>query len=792
MTRRPMCLLCLFLMVFLCLGDWLGFPLIRGNPLPESLQEWVGIHPQVSICGEVETSEETEYSQSIYLKQTYLIYNSKKFPIKNVRVFLKEKQEVPVGAVLLLSGKLTEVEKPRNEGEFDSRQYYACRHIYYFLKDAEIVNASAGYSRYGQLLADLKSHFADVLAETTGEAAGVFTAIALGDKSVLEEETKLRYQMAGILHILAISGLHISILGVGLYNLLKKIGFGIWPAGMISLVIMLQYGMMTGGTVSTMRAVCMFLISVGAKILGRIYDMMTALAAAAILILVESPAYLYDGGFLLSFTAVVGAGAVLPKVTKIVGKRKKKSVLSGRRERICGFFWDAGEKLFGGFLASLSVQLVSLPVMLWFYGEVSLAGVFLNLLVLPTVGVVLASAVGAALGGSVLLVLGTAAGVPGRVILWVYEELCRWIGKMPFCTWTAGRPKLWQIAVYYVILWAALKIGEKVRERMDSGEKPMFVRSGSCERYSHEGFSCSSCNIGKCFAFSNATKRNSGQDRTAAERKHMAETICRMRGGLQSRIISYTKLAGAGFLCVGLLCAGIGILGYRPGGTLEITCLDVGQGDASVVEFPSGQVILVDGGSSNKSETGRYQILPYLKCRGISYVDAIFISHTDGDHINGISQLLEWMGEGLTALRVGSLVLPAWEAPPEEWQELAELAGKAGVKVETAGSGDVFRLKDACVEVLSPAEGALGNDVNEDAVVLQVRYKEFQGLFTGDIGAETEKKLLNELEDVDFLKVAHHGSRYSSCEEFLEKISPEIAVISCSATNNPTQIVIQV
>ena len=719
MTRRPMCLLCLFLMVFLCLGDWLGFPLIRGNPLPKSLQDWVKLQPQVSLCGEVETSEETEHSQSIYLKQTYLIYNSKKFPIKNVRVFLNEKQKVPVGTVLLLSGKLTEVEGPRNGGEFDSRQYYACRHIYYFLKDAKIIDSSAEYSRYGQFLADLKSHFADVLAETAGEAAGVFTAVALGDKSALEEETKLRYQMAGILHILAISGLHISVLGVGLYNMLKKMGFGIWPAGMISLVIMLQYGMMTGGTVSTMRAVCMFLIFVGAKILGRIYDMMTALAAAAILILVESPAYLYDGGFLLSFTAVVGAAAVLPKVTRIVGKRRKVPVVNGGGRRIYRCVVGAGEKALGGFLASFSVQLASLPVMLWFYGEVSLAGVFLNLLVLPTVGILLVSTVGTALGGTALLMLGTAAGFPGRVILRGYEILCIWIGKMPFCTWTAGRPKVWQIVIYYVILWVVLAVGEKARVYADCRKKPVSVLHFLC----------------------------------------------------------------MGFICAGFFCAAVGILGYRLDKMLQITCLDVGQGEASVVEFPSGQVIMIDGGSSNKSETCRYQILPYLKYRGISYVEAVFISHTDGDHINGIYQFLEWMGQGLTTLRVGYLVLPKWEKPPKEWQDLVELAEKAKVKVEMAERGDVFRLKDACVKVLAPQEGASGENVNEDAMVLQVEYNNFQGLFTGDIGMETEEKLLDDLGKVDFLKTAHHGSRYSSGEKFLEKISPAAAVISCSATN---------
>ena len=170
------------------------------------------LQSEVSVCGEVETSQDTEYSQLIYLKQTYLIYNSNKFPVKNVKVFLKEKREVPVGAVLLLSGKLAEVEQPRNPGEFDSRQYYACRHIYYVMKQAKILKASKDYSRYGQFMAELKKYFAGVLKRTSGEAAGVYTAVALGDKSVLEEETKLRYQMAGILHILAISGLHISIL----------------------------------------------------------------------------------------------------------------------------------------------------------------------------------------------------------------------------------------------------------------------------------------------------------------------------------------------------------------------------------------------------------------------------------------------------------------------------------------------------------------------------------------------------------------------------------------------------
>ena len=90
--------------------------------------------------------------------------------------------------------------------------------------------------------------FSEVLNGIGGKEAGIFQAIVLGDKSSLDEEVKLRYQMAGIVHVLAISGLHISVIGMGIYNLLMKTGMGIWPSGIIALLIFLQYGVMTKGT----------------------------------------------------------------------------------------------------------------------------------------------------------------------------------------------------------------------------------------------------------------------------------------------------------------------------------------------------------------------------------------------------------------------------------------------------------------------------------------------------------------------------------------------------------------
>ena len=206
MTRRPVCLVCLFLMLCMCLADLAGVPLIRGTPLPETVQTYIKKHPDSVICGEVQRCQATEFSFSVYLKQVVLICRSEKIPIENVRVFLKTEEELPAGTAVCISGKLEQVEAPRNPGEFDSRQYYACQHIYYFMKNGIIKRKSRAYSGYQQFLLELKDRIHTVLKLSAGRDAPVFEAMLLGEKSELDQDLKLRYQMAGMVHILAISG----------------------------------------------------------------------------------------------------------------------------------------------------------------------------------------------------------------------------------------------------------------------------------------------------------------------------------------------------------------------------------------------------------------------------------------------------------------------------------------------------------------------------------------------------------------------------------------------------------
>ena len=225
----------------------------------------------------------------------------------------------------------------------------------------------------------------------------------------------------------------------------------------------------------------------------------------------------------------------------------------------------------------------------------------------------------------------------------------------------------------------------------------------------------------------------------------------------------------------------------KEAGEMKVHFLDVGQGDGIVVEIENRWNILIDGGSTNKNELGKYQLLPYLKSRGISRLDGIYVSHTDEDHISGVRELLEFVEKDLTSLRIENLILPKWSDIQENknYRELTELAESAGVRVLTVKAGDEIRYGTVRLKVLWPESTASGKEVNEDAMVLEMISKDFKGLFTGDIGADTEKKLLaaGGLEDVDCLKVGHHGSRYSTTEAFLEKIKPEVAIISCSLTN---------
>lgn len=235
------------------------------------------------------------------------------------------------------------------------------------------------------------------------------------------------------------------------------------------------------------------------------------------------------------------------------------------------------------------------------------------------------------------------------------------------------------------------------------------------------------------------------------------------------------------FLIMLLLTRIVGII--NP--TLKIYFIDVGQGDSTLIVTPKNKKILIDGGE------GKTNVLfQYLLDRRINKIDYIIISHFDSDHCNGLIEIIEKM-------RVENIVMSKQSKESEEYKKILEIIKQKNIKVSSVKAEDKIIIeKNLYIKILNPAEKFEFQDLNNNAIVAKLVYKNFSMLFTGDIEKAEEslaKKYKNELKST-ILKVAHHGSKTSTSEEFLKYVEPQIALIGVGENNkfgHPNQITIE-
>jgi competence protein ComEC len=243
-----------------------------------------------------------------------------------------------------------------------------------------------------------------------------------------------------------------------------------------------------------------------------------------------------------------------------------------------------------------------------------------------------------------------------------------------------------------------------------------------------------------------------------------------------------------------LIAGAIGILAladiaivYAPrpdavAGQLEISAIDVGQGDSLLVVTPEGKTLLIDGGgtlgsTSSAFDTGEEVVSPYLWARGFSHLDAIALTHAHGDHIGGLPSVLKNFHPR-----------ELWISPSPEtraYDELVALAKSEGMDVRLRVEGDRFRFGGADFAVLAPPRGLVASHerANDESMVLRIAYGETSALLEGDAEKKTERAITPELTHVNLLKVAHHGSMTSSIPELLSRTQPQFAVISVGRFN---------
>lgn len=643
---------------------------------------------------------------------------------------------IPLGAWVLVSGEFMAFSEPSNPGEFDAFSYYRSLGVGGQLKKAVLLGKNGDRWTIREAMYRLRQRLHERLYSVFPEReASVMAVLLLGEKSDTDKELKNLYKRCGILHILSISSLHITIIGMSLYRTLRRTGLSVAPCAVAGAVLLLLYGFLTGFSVSACRAIGMYLIRMLGEICGRTYDMLTAVGILAAAMVLYRPFYLENTGFLLSFSAVLGIGALYPAMA---GKRSPVRPRYYGEPRLRLWLRKTLRALRMNALSSLAATLATLPVQLWFFYEAPVLAVVINLLVLPFMKPML-------IAGLFSLIPGFgAAGILDRGILWWYETLCGLFDGLPFGSWNPGRPQPWQMLIYYMALGGIVLLGR--RRKRSEGK-------------SNEG--------------------KSGGGRVSGGK--VSGRIRRVRVGAWQAILTVAAVA---------------IFFIHPADRNQIIFLDVGQGDCCLIRTETGHNYLFDCGSSSRRKVGEYVLLPTLKYYGITTLDGVFVSHPDVDHMNGIQELLELAEEN--HLTIGSLVLPAVEQSARQGQFgelLMAVDDRSGgqkttqtTRVVWVSAGDAWESGSVRFLCLHPEKESGTMNENAYSECFYVDFGDFTLLLTGDVEGSGEEALLAELQrrrigQLDLLKIAHHGSRNSTTEALLQQLHPGTAIISCGSNN---------
>ena len=648
----------------------------------------------------------------IYLKKAILIRSgsTKNYPIRNIKCTGKEEKinSLREGMHVRLEGMLVLPELPRNPGQFNRRIYESGKKIDFYLENPTVLEVKEQRSGAREVVEIWKTEMMNRCEKIyQDEEAGILEAMLFGEKSELSGDIKELYQAAGISHVLVISGLHISLLALAVAGVLRRLGFPMPVWVILSVGVLAGYGILIGQPTTAVRALLMFFVLQGARLLGRSYDLLSALAFAGILMLLDNPDLILDGGCRLSFCAVIGVGWYVSEKNKIfrsIGEKEK------RKNRGKGGKGSSAGAILENIRAGWYLWLFTLPVMLDTFYQVSVVGILWNLVAIPLLPVIIASGgLGVVLAGWNIF-LGSLAGSPAYGMLQLYQEIGNISEKLPVGMWTPGQPSKPVIAGYYLVIFLLVLVEKQLIKR----EKRWKIR--------------------KIFP------------------------------GME--------------LCSMLLLL---LLMAHPWQQREkITFLDVGQGDASLLQS-GGQILLLDGGSTSQKNVGTYVILPYIKQQGISCLEAVVLTHTDQDHINGVTEVLEEGKKGW--LTVKNLMYPYWMEGTEQGKQLKKLAEEAGASCRKIRAGDRLTIGKAEAVVLYPKEQEKIAEPNAGSLVLFWKWEGVRAMFTGDLPEEKERELLQNLPACEILQVGHHGSATSTCREFLEQVQPSLAVISCAMKN---------
>lgn len=601
------------------------------------------------------------------------------------------------GDQLRFSAQLVPPPGVRNPGGFDYRRYLYRERVHWIAEPTSFQAIETVGKTYDPLAAvdQLRDYLTARVATVYGEpGAGLVRGMILGERKAVDVTIERQFTALGLIHLLAISGLHVGIVSALIYGGLAWLGVTREKAAWITLFCLPIYAVLTGANPPVVRAA----IVGGLVLLAAIYrqwkDSVHFIALAAALMLMWDPYLLFSASFQLSFIITLGIVIGVPALSTRIpfGPRAFRQVVA----------------------TTLVAEMCSFPLIIYYFNEYSLLSGLANFIVVPIAsGIVIPLAFITVVLAALAIPLATLPAAVNRFVidgvLTITEKLAAWDPfHFPWAT-----PSLLWIGLYFVSLYG---------------------------------------------------------------------------------LFFYNRFHRAGVLSVFLLLV---VIAYYPfpswNRPLTVTFLDVGQGDAIVIETPKGQTVIVDAGGQpyfpqepwqvrrQPFNAGEDVVLPYLYHRGIRKIDYLVMTHGDADHMGGMQAVVE-------AVPVKAFLRGPDTAEPSQLEINLLTAVKAkGIPVYRADTGHGWELEPGLYwQFVQPhPENTSTEDRNAQSLIVRVVYEGRSLLLTGDADQTAEAAMLKawDIPRVDVLKAGHHGSNTSTGEQLLKAIQPQSVVLSVGANN---------
>lgn len=571
----------------------------------------------------------------------------------------------------------------------------------------------------------------------SGDDAGIVSAMLIGERSLLDRNDKLAFQRTGVFHVLVVSGLNVAIIAFCVFWGLRRLRMHDVLATAITMALCAAFAFLTDAGAPVVRATIMVVFYLVARLLYRERAPLNALGGAALLILLADPRALFDASFQLSFAAVLAiAGIALP-----VLERTSQPYRAGLAyldslpydasvaPRVAQFRLDL--RMIAARLARFTGQRPAQWLVTAFCHATLV--VYDVVVVSALVQVALALPMAWYFHRAVLL------GVPANVLV------------VPLMS------ALFPLALAAVLL-SFLSTTLALPLAMLSGALLELVN----------------------LLLQTLASWRASELRVATPTPALAAAAAGAFALALLLVRGRRVLATAGVAALAATAAWIAFVPPAPQlrpGVLEITALDVGQGDALFVAAPDGRLLLIDAGGSMRPSVSEFDIgedvvSPYLWSRGITRLDAIALTHAHADHIGGMRAII--VNFQPRELWVGA------NPPVPVYQALLAEAARNGVAVRQYAAGDEFRFGGAAVRVLAPPAGweVKRTPRNNDSLALLLTYQKTSALLEGDAEKKIEKMIAEGSPRADLLKVGHHGSATSTTPELLAAVQPKLAIIS--------------